>query len=149
MFRYYSNVVTILYPLRFIPIICQLVLLILLLLDREENVRMFMNLESQSNTPISNFETLDTEFIIWLSFSIGILVFELISFMFTITSLIFYQTFISILSHSIGVLVLFAFYIQTWPFRDIRWVLGFCTVIPFLTELYAYLDVFSLRRSYI
>ncbi|CAF0753171.1 unnamed protein product [Brachionus calyciflorus] len=147
MIRIYTSYVPILFSLRFITIISHLVLLIILLLDRNPNTNKFIE-NSSGLYNSSDLTQFDTEYIVWLSVSLGILVIELTSFLFTVSSLVIYQSLISILTHSIGVFVIFGFYTDAWIFSDIRWVFGFCTAIPFLTEILAYVEIFIRKKTY-
>jgi hypothetical protein len=54
--------------------------------------------------------------------------------------------FIAIILHAIAVLTLFGFYIDSWPMSDIRWIFGFCTVIPTITELISYAEIFVIKK---
>jgi hypothetical protein len=62
--------------------------------------------------------------------------------------LIFIFKFQATIAHTIGVLIIFGFYFENWKSQDIRYVFGFCTTIPLITEIIAYVDVFVFKKMF-
>ena len=61
-------------------------------------------------------------------------------------SILFFKIILAICTHSIAVFILFAFYTDSWRSDYMRFVFGFCTVVPCITEAYAYFYAFLQKK---
>ncbi|XP_021346809.1 transmembrane protein 107-like isoform X1 [Mizuhopecten yessoensis] len=130
-------------PARFLTIIAHMVIVIVILWSREENVIQCLPL----NYTADEYNTKDTEMIIGLSVTLGLFVIELIGFIGGISMFMPFQSLLSISAHC-GACVALSYYLfRAWPCYRYWYVFAFCSALPTVTEVITMIGVSFCRRG--
>ncbi|KAK7070648.1 hypothetical protein SK128_022703 [Halocaridina rubra] len=135
--------VTGLIPARFLTLTSHLVLLLNILLAREENVKACLPLEY---TP-DDYRRRDGEFLGGLIAGIALLSVEFIGFVTGVSMFTGLASLISILCHSGASISLAFMVIDVWDCRMYWWVFGLCSVLPTLIEVGVITSVLILKKN--
>ncbi|CAF0939156.1 unnamed protein product [Brachionus calyciflorus] len=128
-------------PTRFMCMLAHMVMLISLLIRRNEYVG------SCDTVLYQNVNLLNNQFIIGLSISIGILAIELVTFITGITLFNTFQSLISTFLHSSAAISLSIMVFFKWCSVDFWYIFGFCSCIPFIFEIIFLIGIWLFKRT--
>ncbi|BFZ01442.1 hypothetical protein BsWGS_04481 [Bradybaena similaris] len=131
-------------PARFLTIIAHLVLVIVILWTRDENIKMSL---PEEYTP-SQFESKNTEFIVALSITLGLFAVELIGFVGGVTMFMSFQGLLSTMAHSAAAITLSYFLFDQWPCEWYWYIFGFCSAFPAVTEAIYIIGILCFRKGF-
>ncbi|OWF53653.1 transmembrane protein 107-like isoform X2 [Mizuhopecten yessoensis] len=130
-------------PARFLTIIAHMVIVIVILWSREENVIQCLPL----NYTADEYNTKDTEMIIGLSVTLGLFVIELIGFIGGISMFMPFQSLLSTAAHASGAVALAFFLFQLWSCDYYWYVFAFCVALPAVGEIMTMIGVAFFRKG--
>ncbi|KAK8394138.1 hypothetical protein O3P69_006376 [Scylla paramamosain] len=135
--------VTGLIPARFLTLTSHLVLLVTILMAREENVLACLPVEYTS----SEYSKRDGEFLGGLVAGIALTALELIGFISGVSMFASLPSIISITCHSGASISLAYLVLDTWDCRLYWWVFGLTSVLPALVEVGVMINVLMLKKN--
>ncbi|XP_068249645.1 transmembrane protein 107-like [Palaemon carinicauda] len=135
--------VTGLIPARFLTLVSHLVLLINILLARDENVKACLPHEYSQ----TEYNKRDAELLGGVIAGIALIAIEFIGFITGVSMFTGLASLISILCHSGASVSLAYMVIDVWDCRMYWWVFGLTSVIPTLIELAVITSVLVLKKS--
>lgn len=135
--------VTGLIPSRFLTLTAHLVILIILLLDREENVKACLPVEYSMN----EYKQKDGELLGGLIAGVALTAIELIGFITGVSMFTGLVSLISIACHSSASISLSFMILDTWDCNIYWWIFVLCSIIPTLIEAGVMVQVLMLKKK--
>ncbi|XP_063232915.1 transmembrane protein 107-like isoform X2 [Bacillus rossius redtenbacheri] len=130
-------------PARFLSLISHLVITILLLWSRDENVKSSLPLEYS----VIEYAARDYQMTVGLCVALALIGLELVTFLFGVTMFMPTTSTISVLCHSSGSVLLSHFLFDAWNCRLYWWVFALCSVLPAAVDLASGAALLLFRRS--
>ncbi|XP_054157275.1 transmembrane protein 107-like [Oppia nitens] len=129
-------------PMRFIVMMGHLVLIILLLWDRDHSVRSCIHWEFEK----SEYYAKDVELIIGLSLSLIFIVIEFLGFLSGFSMFNSMHCLCSLLAHALACMCLCYFITDVWDCSLFWWIFSLFSVMPALSELYIIISAVLFKR---
>ncbi|XP_065341259.1 transmembrane protein 107-like [Cloeon dipterum] len=120
-------------PTRFLTLLAHLVVLIILIWSREENVHACMPLEYS----IEDFKTKDTRLLIGLCTAVALIVVELFGFLSGLSMFITSVSAVSSFCHGLGSILLSMAVVDSWDCNMFWWVFAATSITPAIVEIIA------------
>ncbi|KAI1902787.1 hypothetical protein AGOR_G00019600 [Albula goreensis] len=130
-------------PARFLTLTAHLVIVITIFWSRESNVRACLPLDFT----LEEFNAQDTQLVVALSVTLGLFAVELAGFFSGVSMFNSSQSLLSIAGHASASVSLLFFLFEQWPCHVYWWILGFCSAVPALVEVFLFIAVLGLKRK--
>lgn len=130
-------------PARFLCLVAHLVITIMILWSREDNVRACLSREYTMN----EFEAKDTELIIGLAISLGLFLIEFIGFFAGLSMFSYTQNAFSAILHAGAGIALVFFIFDLQCADDFWYIFAVCSVLPAILEVSTIVGVTCLKRG--
>ncbi|CAH1776241.1 unnamed protein product [Owenia fusiformis] len=130
-------------PARFLTLTAHLILVIVILWSREENVKSCLPLTYTQD----EYTFKDNQLIIGLSVALGLFVLELVGFFGGFSTFMPSQAMISTAAHASGAVAMSFFIFDLWECDTYWWIFGFCSAFPALTEIIVLLGVLVFHKG--
>ena len=130
-------------PTRFLTLIGHLVLVITILLSREDNVRACLPFEHSER----EFDRKEVELSAGLGVAIGLLVLELLGLLSGLSMFAPTVTLLSIAAHATACVALAYFALDVWDCNLYWWIFGFCSALPAFAEMLLMISVLGMKRN--
>lgn len=138
------NTISYLVPARFLALVSQLVIAIMILLSRNANVENSLT----ASFTTDEYKQVDVELFIALSLTLVLIIWEFLGFISGTTMFINFQSLLSTIAHVCGLVASIYFVFEVWPVSWYWYIFGFCNVIPALTEFIYILQVHCFHRGF-
>ncbi|XP_070810458.1 transmembrane protein 107 [Pituophis catenifer annectens] len=130
-------------PSRFLVLTAHLVIVITIFWSRENNVRASLPLQC---TP-EEYNRRDTEMVVALSVTLGLFVVELAGFLSGVSMFNNLQSLLSLAAHCSASVCLSFFVFERWEIVTYWYILGFCSALPAVVEIFLFISVFGLKKK--
>ncbi|XP_061105299.1 transmembrane protein 107-like isoform X1 [Conger conger] len=130
-------------PARFLTLTAHLVIVITIFWSRESTVQACLPLEFTQE----EFNNKDIELVVGLSVTLGLFAVELAGFFSGVSMFNSSQSLLSTAAHASASVSLLFFLFEQWPCHVYWWILGFCSALPALVEVFLFIAVFGLKRK--
>jgi len=131
-------------PARFLTLIAHLILTIVILWTRDDNIKMCLPDDYTSE----QYDEKDLEMLIAYSVTLGLFLVELIGFMGGITMFMNFQGLLSTVAHSSAAIALSYFLFDQWPCQWYWYIFGFCSAFPAVIEVVYMVGILCFRKGY-
>ncbi|XP_005101172.1 transmembrane protein 107 [Aplysia californica] len=131
-------------PARFLTLIAHLVLTIVILWTREENIKMCL----PDDYTQAEYDDKDTQMLVAYSVTLALFLVELVGFMGGITMFMPFQGLLSTVAHSAAAIALSYFLFDQWPCQWYWYIFGFCSAFPAVTEIVYMIGILCFRKGY-
>ncbi|XP_062871685.1 transmembrane protein 107 like [Trichomycterus rosablanca] len=136
-------VISNLVPARFLTLIAHLVIVIVILWSRENNVRACLPLFFT----VDDYNTEDLRLVVGLSVTLGLSALELAGFFSGVSMFNNNQGLLSTACHASGAISLLFFLFEQWTCTLYWWIFSFCSVIPAIYEIILFIAVIGLKKK--
>ncbi|XP_069678837.1 transmembrane protein 107-like [Periplaneta americana] len=130
-------------PARFLTLTSHLVISIVILWSRHENVKACLPFEYTTE----DYSKKDIEMLTGLTIAITLIAFELLTFLMGITMFMPSTAMVSIAAHSSASVLLAYFLFDEWDCNLYWWVFAFCSMLPAVIDATTAISVLVLKKS--